>query len=234
METRKYREDIYAFEDEGVRSFLLLGEEQALLVDSGWGTFDLLKAVNEVTDLPLIFVNTHSDVDHTGGNAVFEEVYLHEMELPLIKKGRPNDRARYLLVTEGYRFDLGGVIWEVIHCPGHTPGSIALFDERGRVLIPGDTVSDAEIYMFGSARNHQDYRTSLQILGDYDTRVDNILPSHGSCPLTGLKALTLDLLSALDKYESGTPDFELAELNPNLRVKCYRHGRGAIYTETAE
>lgn len=231
MEIKKYREDIYAFEDEGVRSFLLLGRNQALIVDSGYGNYDLIKAARGITALPLIFVNTHSDVDHTGSNNAFEEIYVHEQELSLLKERRPDDSARYLTVSDGFLFDLGGISWKVIHCPGHTPGSISLFDEPGRTLLTGDTVSEEGIYLFGEARNHKDYRETLKKLITYDNLADTILPSHGTCPLTGLKELSQDLLAALDRYEQGEPEDEVRELWPGTTVKVYRFGRGCLFTE---
>lgn len=232
MKTIKRREDIYTFEEEGVRSFLLLGRERALAVDSGFGTFDLQEAVRAVTQLPFVYLNTHCDGDHTGGNGVFRDVYAYEAEIPLLKERRPEDLAEYHPVRDGDVFDLGGVTWKVIHCPGHTPGSLALFDEAGRTLVTGDTVSEASVYMFGGARSHQDYKETLNMLGSrYGGLVDTILPSHGECPLTGLHELTEDLLAALGRFECGLAEDELVELRSGVTVKLYRHGRGAVLAE---
>lgn len=232
MEIMKRREDIFTFEEEGVRSFLLLGQERALAVDSGFGTFDMSEAVDRLTALPVIYLNTHCDMDHTGGNGVFRDIYAYETEIPLLRERRPEDAAEYHPVHDGDVFELGGVSWKVLHCPGHTPGSLALIDETGRTLLTGDTVSEASVYMFGRARNHQDYKETLKMLGScYGSLVDTILPSHGKCPLTGLKELTEDLLAALERHEAGEAEDELVEMRSRVKVKLYRHGRGAVLAE---
>lgn len=231
METIKRREDIYTFEEDGVRSFLILGKERALAVDSGFGTYHLADAIKAVTDLPYLYVNTHSDMDHTGGNGALEEIYAHEAEIPLLRERRPQDPAVYVPVAEGTKFDLGGSTWNVIHCPGHTPGSIALFNEEEGILLTGDTVSEANVYMFGGGRSHQDYKETLKKLGALDKQVKIILPSHGPCPLAGLLELTEDLQKALEKYESGLPEDERVGLRPGTEVKLFRHGRGAVLAE---
>lgn len=51
---------------------LLVGSRMAALVDTGLGLGDLARAVREVTDLPLIILNTHCHVDHAGGNTLFD------------------------------------------------------------------------------------------------------------------------------------------------------------------
>jgi glyoxylase-like metal-dependent hydrolase (beta-lactamase superfamily II) len=44
------------------------------------------------------------------------------------------------LVGEGDVIDLGGRELEVLHTPGHTPGSICLWDARNGVLFSGDAI----------------------------------------------------------------------------------------------
>ena len=40
----------------------------------------------------------------------------------------------------GETLDIGGLSWEVLHIPGHSAGSVALYDRVQKVLIPGDVV----------------------------------------------------------------------------------------------
>ncbi len=69
---------IYALCEDGhieeVLSFLLVGEERALLVDSGNGIGNIREICRELTDLPVSLVNTHSHYDHIGGNYLFDDV----------------------------------------------------------------------------------------------------------------------------------------------------------------
>lgn len=40
----------------------------------------------------------------------------------------------------GEKLNIGGMTWEVIHTPGHSPGGIALYNSLNQILISGDTV----------------------------------------------------------------------------------------------
>lgn len=60
-----------------VQMFLIAGEKQAMLLDTGVGMGDLKAQVEKLTDKPVIVVNTHGHVDHAGGNFQFDEVWLH-------------------------------------------------------------------------------------------------------------------------------------------------------------
>ena len=47
--------------------FLLVGTEKAMLIDTGIGIGDLLGAVRQLTDKPLVVVMSHGHGDYTGG-----------------------------------------------------------------------------------------------------------------------------------------------------------------------
>jgi len=87
------KENIYRItSSENVFMELLVGEEKALLIDTGYGFGDLYGAVCNITDKPLIIVNTHGHVDHTCGNFRFpQEAYLADADLDLLQ--RHNTRA---------------------------------------------------------------------------------------------------------------------------------------------
>ncbi|MGW4073654.1 MBL fold metallo-hydrolase [Streptomyces asiaticus] len=52
-----------------VNSYLVQGDELALLYDSGMGIGDIGREVRALTSLPLLVVNSHHHFDHRGGNA---------------------------------------------------------------------------------------------------------------------------------------------------------------------
>ncbi|MBQ8975038.1 MAG: MBL fold metallo-hydrolase, partial [Oscillospiraceae bacterium] len=73
LEAVKIEEGAFRIEDNGVRMFLFIGTEKALLVDTGFGNAGSVRAlVRSLTDKPIYLVNTHADDDHTGKNAEFE------------------------------------------------------------------------------------------------------------------------------------------------------------------
>lgn len=81
-------------------------------------------------------VNTHGHGDHTAGNAELKRltgapVHIHAM-----------DADRYpeadIILQDETTLQVGGITFEIIHTPGHTPGGICLYAEGN--LITGDTL----------------------------------------------------------------------------------------------
>ena len=60
---------------------LLLGTKKAMLIDTGFGFYNSKKVVEKITDLPLIVVNSHGHLDHTGGNYLYNEIYINKNDL---------------------------------------------------------------------------------------------------------------------------------------------------------
>ncbi len=150
-----------------VVSYLVLGTDRALLVDTGFGISDLKRYVEALTHLPLTVVNTHVHPDHSGGNAQFDEVFVGEHETggadgdegvlfyqvpgqrdacAAVKAG---GHYRFRFLRDGEAIDLGGRILRVVEIPGHTPGSIALFDENTGLLLSGDAILKRVFYGAG-------------------------------------------------------------------------------------
>jgi hydroxyacylglutathione hydrolase len=152
-------------------------------------------------------VMTHTHLDHIGClGALLEqlpnaELWVHETEAVPLETGdertvygmemfRSMCQAQYGLEPGAFTFSvdrklqggetvgLGGADWEILHIPGHSAGSIGLYDPARRILIPGDVVyADSAIGRFdlhgadGSA-----LRESLYRLADLD--VETLLPGH--------------------------------------------------------
>ena len=172
----------WRIEDNGVRFFLLTGEKRALLVDSGRDVRNAREIAEQLTDLPLSLINTHADGDHVACNRQFDSFYMHPAEEPNYRRG--NRPGTILPIQEGDVLDLGGRALEIIHLPGHTPGSIALLDTANRVLISGDPIQDGRIFMFGPFRSMENYIRSLEHLQNWAGRFDEIWPSHASFPVS--------------------------------------------------
>lgn len=78
----------------------------------------------------------------------------------------------------GETLQIGGMAWEVIHIPGHSPGSIGLYHREEKVLIPGDVVyADYAIGRFDlHGANGREHADSLFALSELE--VDVLLPGH--------------------------------------------------------
>ncbi len=156
----------YVINEYGLNAmFLLVGDEKALLIDTGTGVFDLPLLIKTLTDKPVQVVLTHGHPDHAGAIGWFDEVYAHpddfEMALTLTYEGRrgyaesllkmnpaapvtADDTVRFeklpkmLPMFDGETIDLGGRKVMVFETPGHTPGGLSFLDVRERIMITGD------------------------------------------------------------------------------------------------
>ena len=196
---QKLSTGVYSIDQEMVRCFLILGDQRALLLDTGAQECDLLGLIRSVTALPLLVLHTHGDGDHTANDGLFSDIYAHPDEFPLLRRFRPGLKAQLHPITGASSFDLGGRILQVIETPGHTPGSICLLDRQNRILFSGDTVSYGPVFLFGDHRDIHTYRQTLAKLlelGGFDT----VYPCHNTCPvsLTVLPALMAAVDGALD------------------------------------
>jgi glyoxylase-like metal-dependent hydrolase (beta-lactamase superfamily II) len=88
---------------------------------------------------------------------------------------RPVTPTRH--IVEGDVIDLGDLALQVMHLPGHTPGSVALYEPDRRWLFSGDVVyDDDELIDFLAESSRPDYQSSMRRLLELD--VDLVLPGH--------------------------------------------------------
>lgn len=67
-------------ETESVHCYLILGSEQVLLLDMGYGYEDIQPIIREITDLPIMPVVSHGDPDHGLGCRWFDDVWIHPLD----------------------------------------------------------------------------------------------------------------------------------------------------------
>lgn len=216
---KKINEHIYCLKEvESISRYLILGNKKALLFDCGYGYVDFTGQIQELTNLPLVVVNSHGDPDHALGSYLFPQVYLHGSDFTyLMELDRDSDTKRgtieyrirkmsglakemdveeyvkphlmgteFLFLEDGMRFDLGGLTLRVIHIPGHTPGSVALFCEEEGWLFSGDSVDYYNIFYQAGLGHHmpfKEYVKSLRKLDRLSAKIKNIYPAHGDTPI---------------------------------------------------
>ena len=211
FEVYRVADDVYAIYEPGqfeeVMSFLMLGEEKALLFDTGLGIGDMRQVVDELTDMDVIVLNSHSHFDHIGGNYQFDTIYGRDTEFTRARSlGSPTeDVADFLqegwvwkplpegfvaeeyrsrpfsvshIVDEGDIIDIGGRRLEILLTPGHAPDSICLIDRENRLLFTGDTFYLAPLYTHLAGSNFDDYAASAARLSGLASSIDSALTSH--------------------------------------------------------
>ena len=151
------------------------GRDRDLIIDTGIGLRPLAGEIASLTERPLTAVMTHSHFDHAGGLHQFDHRCGHALEAGIIAsptaantvadigylraetitalpyEGFDIDQyqvkpaALTRTIDEGDVFDLGDRVLRVFHLPGHSPGSVALYEEATRTLFSGDVIYDGDL-----------------------------------------------------------------------------------------
>lgn len=61
--------------------FLIVGDEKAMVIDTGTGIGDLKGFIRTLTDKPLLVCYTHNHMDHVGGAGAFDNAYIHPQDM---------------------------------------------------------------------------------------------------------------------------------------------------------
>lgn len=128
---------------------------------------------------------------------------------------------QWQFVEEGHQFDLGGVVLEVVHLPGHTRGSIGLWDAASKIFLIGDAFGPFTWLFAPEASNLSEYKKTLY--KTRDLQPVSMLAGHALEPVT-LTQLEwyIDCAEHVD-YSKGVP-FE-NPIFPDLEAKvCVREG----------
>lgn len=96
-------------------------------------------------DYPEPFVKHMADSGQPMGEVLLSAYPDPDFD-PYAYKVQPAPVSR--LIDEGDQIDLGDRVFEVLHLPGHTPGSIGLYDAEAGVLFSGDAIYDGPLYDF--------------------------------------------------------------------------------------
>lgn len=168
----------WRLEDGFVRFFLLEGETQAAMIDSGVDSPDALRLAQTLTEKPILLINTHGDRDHISGTGAFREIRMHALDHLHCGVGAAFPGTALVELHDGDIIDLGNRPLKVLHIPGHTKGSLAFLDARERVLYAGDSVQKGHIYMFGKKRDPERFESSLDRLISLKGEYDRVFASH--------------------------------------------------------
>ncbi|MEP5569394.1 MAG: MBL fold metallo-hydrolase [Halioglobus sp.] len=160
--------------------YVLLGDDSALLVDTGASEnsteFPLYETVKSlIGEKPLLVVHSHGHGDHRGADIQFEGV--EGVTLVRAEKDAVMNALAFSDWPEGEGvIQLGGRELTVIPIPGHQEESVAVYDPQTKWLLTGDTVYPGLIYV----KNWQDYRDSIARLARFAEQrdVSLVLGSH--------------------------------------------------------
>ncbi|MFN8092517.1 MAG: MBL fold metallo-hydrolase [Vicinamibacteria bacterium] len=226
--------DVYAIHEphqaQEVISYLVVGERQALLFDTGMGLAPIRPVVASLTDRPVLVLNSHTHWDHVGGNAEFSAIlgiddpyarahalgWSHEAvasevapENVCLEKLPGFEPSSYHVrgfratqhVDEGDLVDLGGRVLQVLRLPGHSPDSIALLDPARRLLFCGDTFYEGPIWLWFPGTDLDAYGRSLARLAALAPSLGAVLPAH--CVPVARPGRLVELAAAFAEVRAG-------------------------------
>jgi len=167
------------------------GRDYDLVIDTGMGLDPLKQWILEDTGKPIKAIVTHCHFDHSGCLHEFDVRLGHPAEADILANPtnqsvvydgvwtriaivdlaqhpeysaetysiKPAPLTGYL--DEGDVLDLGDCAYQILHLPGHSPGSIGLWDNTNKVLFSGDAIYDGELL---DTLYHSDKETYLKTL----------------------------------------------------------------------
>ncbi len=188
-------------------SHLIVGDERAILFDTGLGLLPIRPVVERITDLPVTVLNSHTHFDHVGGNAEFSSILAIDSDYTRANmagfdhrriaaefapdafcNGPPSGVDLDLIhtrpwkasryVTDGEILDLGGRRLEVLHIPGHAPDATALLDSENGLLFTGDTFYADELWLVAPETNLDQFDRSITRLAGIEKDVKYLLGAH--------------------------------------------------------
>ena len=156
-------------------------KKECIIIDPGCYSTEEEQELKTFIDkselLPKWLVNTHCHLDHVFGNKFIAEAYhltlhLHPKE-ELVLQFAPtsglmyempfdNYQGEFIFLNEGDSITLGDDKLEIIHVPGHSPGSICFYCKAQNFIIGGDVLFNGSIG-----------RTDLP-MGDHQTLITGI------------------------------------------------------------
>jgi hydroxyacylglutathione hydrolase len=145
-----FQENTYIISDENNDCFIIdpgcsNQQENAVLVNY----------ISENNLKPTLLLNTHCHIDHVMGNKFIADTYnlklhAHEQEVAVLERadaisqmyGVPYITSPNIdvFLDESNTILCGNIAFEIIHAPGHSPGSICFYNKNERYLIGGDVL----------------------------------------------------------------------------------------------
>jgi len=130
----------------GDYTYVVEGEDETLVIDSGYGCGDIRAYCQSLTKKPVYRIaNTHNHFDHTANNYLFDAAYMSQQTYEKRTMPFPSfcglDFPRdypVVIIDEGYVIDLGGRQLETFAFCNHAPGSLGWLDRKERIFFVGD------------------------------------------------------------------------------------------------
>ena len=205
-EIYRIRDNLWAVDEiRKTTLYVYEGRDRVLLLDTGFGLLDLKALVGGLCPgKEIVVVNSHGHGDHNSGNNQFDKVYVGRFDEPTShstvsehfldkflknnplagtvrpEEWRPGPCKCVMPLCDGDVIDLGGIRLEVLETPGHSLGSICLFDRENGYPFTGDLMLTWQVWgQLACSTTLKDYGKSLDRLAALEPLVREVFPAHG-------------------------------------------------------
>lgn len=155
---------------QGNVSYLILGDEKALMFDTGCGENDEIQGtkiryiIEQITSLPVTLIQSHFHFDHNQNIHEFDRIAFPD--LPKLRD-RVSEEGLFLFTREDLfegdypseitvdewipietDIDLGGQVIQLVHTPGHSDESVAIMVASSKMIFLGDFLYNGTLFLF--------------------------------------------------------------------------------------
>ncbi len=165
-----------------VNTWIIGDAEEVIVVDPGRDAAPVLAAVGDREVMAVIC--THGHAGHAAAAvevAARDEapVAVHPKDRVYWREAHPDDDPE-IDMEDGGIFEVADVALEVIHAPGHSPGSVCLYSEDLQAVFSGDVLSAAG--PVPHENEFPDFARQLSSIGEQVLTLPGqtrVLPGHG-------------------------------------------------------
>jgi len=165
---------IYSIEEpkssQGNVSYLILGDDSALMLDTGCGenevkgNYKIKYIIDQITSLPVTLIMSHFHFDHNQNIHEFERIGFPDLPILRDRVGVEGlfqftqddlfegDYPSEIMVDEWFPLDtdidLGGQVIQLLHVPGHSDESVAIRIPSSKMILLGDFLYNGALFLF--------------------------------------------------------------------------------------
>jgi len=151
---------VFVFNPFQENSYVLYDDtKEAVVIDPGCyeeeEKLELEEFIEEHRLKVTMLLNTHGHIDHVLGNSFIKErfkvkLYIHRRDEPVLKavSAYSSNYGFHLYqeaavddyLDEGHTISFGNQQFKILFVPGHSPGHVAFYNEKEKVVIGGDVL----------------------------------------------------------------------------------------------